>query len=207
MVHLYAVYSSRRGHPPSWDCGGRSDRRGVSRRLTSGFRTTILTAVDPSRAFAKALQLDEDLLQLGSLVSNALSGKLHAVHTYVPTSASDLARATAAGFPVSETCALDAKRRFDRLLKGGDTLPTRRHLIGASPGSGIPKLARRLRADVFVAGSASRAGLQRLLIGNTSERLLSALHCDLLVARAAESGERVPTEIHGPHIVTVLPSC
>jgi universal stress protein E len=167
----------------------------------------ILTAVDPSRAFAKPPELDENLLQLGTLLESALRGRLHAAHAYVPTSASDLARATAAGLPVHENRALDAKRRFDRLLKGADILPVRRHLIGGSPGDGIPKLARRLRADIVVAGSASRAGLQRLLIGNTSERLLTALPCDLLVVKPQGCCNGVPTKTHGPRFVTLLPAC
>lgn len=168
---------------------------------------TILTAVDPNRAFAKPPQLDDNLLQLGTLFTNALCGRLHAVHTYVPTSATDLARATAAGFPVAAGCALDAKRRFDLLLKGADILPIRRHLIGGSPGDGIPKLARRLRADIVLAGSASRTGLQRLLIGNTSERLLSSLPCDLLVVKPHGSGKGVPTGSHDAGGVTLLPAC
>jgi nucleotide-binding universal stress UspA family protein len=121
---------------------------------------------------------------------------------------SDRAQATAAGLPAAETCALEAKTRFDRLFKGADEdiLPIRRHLIGGSPGDGIPKLARRLRANIVVAGSASRAGLQRLLIGNTSERRLSSLHCHLLVLKPAQSCNRVPTESHGPRFITCLPA-
>jgi universal stress protein E len=168
---------------------------------------TILTAMDPSHAVAKPPQLDEDILHLGGLLSNALHGKLHAVHAYVPQSISSLAGDTAAGLPVAETCASDARRHFDRLLEGADILPLSRHLIGGSPSDGIARLARRMRADIVVAGSVSRAGLQCLLIGNSSKRLLNSLHCDLLVARPAESCNRVPTESHGPRIVTVLPAC
>jgi universal stress protein E len=170
-------------------------------------RPTILTAVDPSRAFAKPAELDADLLSLGTLFTKALRGKLHAVHVYVPTGAGDLARATAAGLPVQETHAFDAKRRFNRLLKGADIEPLRRHLLGGNPRDCIPRLAQRLRSDIVVAGAVSRAGLQRLLIGNTSERLLNSLACDLLVVKPAEFLNQVPTENHGPRIVTMLPSC
>lgn len=168
---------------------------------------TILTAVDPSRAFAKPAELDVDLLSLGTLLTQALRGKLHAAHVYVPTTASDLARATAAGLHVPETFAFDAKRRFHRLLKGSDIEPLHRHLLGGNPRDCLPRLARRLRADIVVAGAVSRAGLQRLLIGNTSERLLVSLPCDLLVVKPTEFVNRVPTESHGPRIVAVLPSC
>jgi universal stress protein E len=170
-------------------------------------RPTILTAVDPSRAFAKPAELDADLLSVGTLLTKALRGRLHAAHVCVPTTASDLARVTAAGLPVPETHAFDAKRRFHRLLKDADIQPLRRHLLGGNPRECIPRLAQRLGADIVVAGAVSRAGLQRLLIGNTSERLLNSLACDLLVVKPAQFVNRVPTECHGPRMVTVLPSC
>jgi len=168
---------------------------------------TILTAVDPSHAFAKPAQLDVDLLSLSTLLTKGLRGKLHAVHVYAPASVGDLARAAAAGLPVAETCALESKRRFDRLLEGADIPQLRRHLIGGSPGEDIPKLAQRLRADIVVAGALSRAGLQRLLIGNTSEQLLTSLPCDLLVAKPADFRDRVATESQGSRILTVMPPC
>jgi universal stress protein E len=170
-------------------------------------RPTVLTAVDPSRAFAKPAELDIDLLNLGTVLTKALRGKLHAAHVYVPTTVGDLARATAAGLPVPETSAFDAKKRFNRLLNGADIEPLHRHLLGGNPRDCIPRLAQRLRADIVVAGAVSRAGLQRLLIGNTSERLLNSLPCDLLVVKPAEFVNRVPSGRHGPRIVTVSPSC
>jgi universal stress protein E len=167
---------------------------------------TILTALDPSHAFAKPAALDEALLQLGTLLTDALRGTLHAVHTYAPTGAGDLAGATAWGLPVPETGALEARRRLDRLLAGQDILPLHRHLVAGSPDDGIVTLARRLPAQLVVAGSTSRAGLQGLLIGNTSERLLASLPCDLLVVKPTPFADRVPLASQGARLVTMLPA-
>ena len=81
------------------------------------------------------------------------------------------------------------------------------HLVGGSPGEGVGELARRLHAGIVVAGSAARAGPRHLSAGNTSERLLNSLPCDLLVVKAAEFSESVPAGNHGPRMVTVLPWC
>lgn len=177
------------------------------RRARPYHRPTILTAVDPSCAFAKPQELDKDILRVGALLSKALRGKQHAVHAYVPTSVNDLARATAAGLPVTDVRPTEAKVRFDRLLKSSTVLPQHRHLIGGHPTEGVRNLARRLKAEIVVAGAVSRAGLQRLLIGNTAERLLNSLPCDLLVVKPPGFSNRVAIESHGPRVVSLVPPC
>lgn len=171
------------------------------------YHPTILTAVDPSCAFEKPRELDEEILCVGALLSKAFRGQLHAVHAYVPTRASDLARATGAGLAIADVRPIEAKVRFDRLLKGTSVLPEHRHLIGDHPVDGVRTLARRLKAEIVVAGAVSRAGLQRLLIGNTAERLLNSLPCDLLVVKPAGISNRVAIESHGPRIVSLVPPC
>jgi universal stress protein E len=41
------------------------------------------------------------------------------------------------------------------------------------------------RSAIVVMGAISRSGLKRLLIGNTAERILDALRCDVLVVKPA----------------------
>jgi len=169
-------------------------------------RPTILAAVDPSHAFGKPPQLDEDVLGLGGVLSNALRGELHAVHAYLPRGAGELVWATAAGLSAAARSANQAKMRFDQLLEGANIVPARRHLIGGNPSAGVARLARRLRADIVVAGAMSRTGLQRLLMGNTAESLLNSLPCDLLVVKPAGFSSRIPTTTQGPRLVSVPPA-
>jgi universal stress protein E len=168
---------------------------------------SILTALDPSHAFAKPAGLDGEILDLGTLMSKAFRGQLHALHAYLPARAGDWTRATASGVPVVQTSAAQAKIGFDELLRDADILPIRRHLIGGSPSEGVRKLARRVQADIVIVGTVSRSGLQRLLIGNTAERLLNTLRCDLLVVKATEFSSGVPTESRGARVVTPIPWC
>jgi universal stress protein E len=167
----------------------------------------ILSAVDPSCAFAKPRELDERILCLSTLLGNTLRGELHAVHAYEPRSVGAVTRATVAGVRLGGTGAAQANRRFDDLLKDTEIVLNRRHLIGGSPTVGVVNLARRLRAEIVVAGALSRRGLPRFVIGDTAERLVNALPSDLLVVKPAEFVKRVPIESRGRRVVTLLPPC
>ena len=52
-------------------------------------------------------------------------------------------------------------------------------------------LSRKLPADIVIMGAISRSGLQKVFIGNTAERVLDRLPCDLLIVKPA--GFAVPT--------------
>ena len=161
-------------------------------------RPTVLTAIDPSHAFAKPARLDEEILRIGTLVSQGLRGKLHAVHAYLPKTATRMALAAAAGVAVEDQTAARAKMQFDRPLAAAtDVLPIRRHLTGGSPSAAIRRVARRVDANIVVAGAVSRSGLQRLLIGSTAEGLLNHLFCDLLFVKVADCASPVVNVRHG----------
>ena len=51
--------------------------------------------------------------------------------------------------------------------------------------SELRALTKRLRASLVVMGAISRSGIQRLLIGNTAERVLDDMPCDVLIVKPA----------------------
>lgn len=161
---------------------------------------TVLTAVDPDHAGGKTAQLDEAILAAGALVASGLRGELHVVHACLP----------GPDWPVTGTegrpAVLD-KTLFERGLRLGDIPPEHRHLLAGDPRDVIPAIARGVGADIVVAGALSRTGLQRLLIGNTAERLLDALSCDLLIVKPAEFACPVPSSARGAHLVCAQAAC
>jgi universal stress protein E len=159
-------------------------------------RPTVLTALDPSHAFAKPADLDQVILQLGTFVSNGLGGQLHAVHAYPPR----LARKR------GSSAAAEAKVRLDQELQASQVSPDRRHLVTGRPSDSVLDVAGKLRADIVVAGAISRSGLKCLLIGNTAEELLDSLPCDLLIVKPGGFVNRVPSGIRGPRWVAVEPA-
>jgi universal stress protein E len=156
---------------------------------------TVLTALDPDHAGGKTAQLDEAILAAGGLVAGGLRGELHAVHAYPPGSDRLVAGADTGG----------EKSLFERQLRLWDIPPEHRHLLAGDPSEVITTTARRVDADVVVAGALSRSGLKRLLIGNTAERLLDELSCDLLIVKPAEFTCPVPASVRGAHLVCPQP--
>ena len=90
-----------------------------------------------------------------------------------------------------ERAAFEAFRRNMRVPR------TRAHLVEGNPAKQIPRLAHALGADLVVMGALSRSGLQRVFIGNTAERVLGALKCDVLVVKPEKFGLRIAAEPRG----------
>jgi universal stress protein E len=85
---------------------------------------------------------------------------------------------------------------------------TRTHLASGNPATVIPRLARELGAGIVVMGALSRSGLSRVFIGNTAERVLESLPCDVLVIKPEDVAPRVSREIKGMRVVaqtTLMP--
>ncbi|HVY79823.1 MAG TPA: universal stress protein [Steroidobacteraceae bacterium] len=155
----------------------------------------LLAAVDPSHAFAKPAKLDAEILRIADLFRKQLRGKLHAVHAFVPTpidaKPSELLDPEATH--ILEARAKErARALLQPLLKNVQVGRTARHLVGEHPISGIPRLARHIGCDIVVMGAVSRSGLKRIFIGNTAERILDALDCDVLVVKPPGFVSRLP---------------
>jgi universal stress protein E len=156
---------------------------------------TVMMALDPSHAFAKPAKLDEEILRAGSMVSTGLRGKLHAVHAFATTSVGMAGPAAAAG----------ARAGLDQALRNSDIGPGCRHLVTGDPTIAVRETARRLAADIVVAGAVSRSGLKRAFIGNTAERLLDCLPCDLLIVKPEGFTSSVPRGARGARLLAVEP--
>jgi universal stress protein E len=162
-------------------------------------------ALDPSHAFAKPARLDAEIVQAGSAVSAGLRGRLHAVHAYPTATAGLVAASAAAAARAQGAAAASARAGLDQALRSTDIGPACRHLAAGDPTSVVRDTARRLSADIVVAGAVSRSGLKRAFIGNTAERLLDCLACDLLVVKPAQFSSPVPRTVRGARLVAVEP--
>jgi len=83
--------------------------------------------------------------------------------------------------------------------------PARVHLLEGDPDVLLPAAARRLRAGTVVMGAMSRRGLQRVFLGNTAERLLDDLRCDVLVVKPPRFPARIPRARRGIFYLSNLP--
>jgi len=170
----------------------------------------VLAAVDPSHAFAKPAKLDDEILRVGTTVTHALRGTLHAVHAYTsfpPTSLRNAVHDRAANVDVAQRSAARAtalaQADFKRVLRKAKISRTRQYLTTRFPTDAIEHVARKTHSAIVVMGALSRSGLKSLFIGNTAESLLDRLNCDILVVKPATFVNRVPRGRRGPRLAVL----
>jgi len=168
-------------------------------------KPTVLAAVDPAHAHAKTARLDETIAANALQLAHAVGGRMQLMHANHPS-----LMLISSGDPAVDS--LTAQLRYEdqkKLNRAGfakfaarQHVPkARRHLVDGHPVFGIPRLARKLRANVVVMGAVSRSGLKRVFIGNTAERVLEALHCDVLVVKTPHGEKAVTRKSRGMHIL------
>jgi universal stress protein E len=151
-------------------------------------RPLVLAAVDPDHSYAKPAQLDGEILRAASVVTEALRGTLHAVHAYMPLPPAAIAEGVLTERDLQRVQAQSAQlaaSKLERLVRQAATPLARRHLIARHPTDAIEQVAAETRSALIVMGAISRSGLRRLLIGNTAEKVLDHLSCDVLIIKPA----------------------
>jgi len=167
-------------------------------------RPLTLAAVDPAHAHAKPHDLDAHVVQAAREFSRALRGALHMMHANYPT---------IVGLPVTqprhstwatlsyEELKEQERQAFESFRREMGVMRTRSHLVEGNPAALIPRTARELGADMVVMGALSRSGLARVFIGNTAERVLESLPCDVLVVKPEGFTARLLQEPRGIRVV------
>ena len=173
-------------------------------------RPVILAAVDPTHAFAKPARLDDEILRHAGFLKDALQGKLHALHAYVPV---PIGMASAELITPNVSLQIEANIRakaqveFDRALKGSKIPRAQRHMVASHPTGAIGPVAGKIRSSIVVMGAVSRSGLKGVFIGNTAERVLDDLACDVLVVKPLHFASQVARTRRGVRLVaTPLPA-
>jgi universal stress protein E len=171
-------------------------------------RPVVLAALDPAHAFAKSARLDEEILEAAGMVTDALGGTLHAMHAYftgpgIPMSPEFSGTDVLA--QVSIEAEREASESLARELRNRNIARSRQHLVERQAIDAIPRVARQVRAAIVVMGAVSRSGLRRAFIGNTAERVLDRLSCDVLVVRPPKFHSSILRARRGVRIVTTVP--
>jgi universal stress protein E len=146
----------------------------------------VLAALDPAHANAKRAGLDPEILAAASTLSEELNGSLEAMHSYEPIPTRVLMGLGASGTMPSELAAIQekqARKLFQQALTGYAETQIPRHLVAGKPSEAIPEVARETGCSILVMGAVSRSGLKRVFIGNTAERVLDSLTCDVFVVK------------------------
>src|SRR5690348_3509581 len=151
-------------------------------------KPSIVVSVDPFHVHAKPANLDERLIATGTTLSQALRGDLHVFHSYMPLTTfvpSPIGVNLPTGLPpeLENAHAVQIAQVLDRLARRHGIPQSRRHLHMGIVQDELAAVVRKVGAGVVVMGALSRAGLKRLFIGNTAERALDWLTCDVLIVK------------------------
>ncbi len=148
----------------------------------------LLVAVDPRHAHAKPARLDDRLLQAASEFTRQLGGRIGVVHAYehlVDAVPGVLRR------PIRSSQRSAGARRFVATTTELVTKLAGKYGLGADQcavregpaDEVVAAAAERLDADVLVMGAVSRSLLARPVIGNTAERVIDHVDCDVFIVK------------------------
>ena len=146
----------------------------------------IFASVDPTHEHDKDAKLDAIILNEAAMLSENLSGELHAFHSYLPINTLIYPSIYAGISPIDdldEQIEQDHQKRLDDLLDGYSISIDQTHMMAGDPAKLLPKLATDLDAALVVMGAIARNPLQRVFVGSTTEEVLDKIPCDLLIVK------------------------
>lgn len=148
----------------------------------------LLVAVDPRHTHAKPSQLDDRLLSTARQAAEQLGGKVSVGHVYeLPMLSGPALIIEPIRLPISPVRARrfeeETKRLVERLAKKHGIAPARQFISPGQPVAILPQLAEHLQADVLVMGAVSRSRLRAPFIGNTAEKIIDRVDCDVLIVK------------------------
>jgi len=146
----------------------------------AGYRR-VLAAVDSFPVDESNNELNQRILQLADSISANVDADLHIANAYCAGPATSIF-----GFNLHEyqqDLATVHRDHLDALLKTCSICPSATHLLYGVPGKVIPEFAEHEGIDAIVMATISRGGIPGLLIGNTAERILDRVTCDVVVVK------------------------
>ncbi len=160
-------------------------------------RQNILVAVDPFHAREKPARLDDRLLQAAERVAGDLGGQVAVAHAYhAPVTSTSGSLSEPFRWPraasVAREHAVRVEKTVNRLAERYEIPSARRHLIEGEPAAAIAKFTKTRGTDLLVMGAVSRSAVQRAVLGNTAEKVIDAVGCDVLVVKPRGFKTSVP---------------
>jgi len=150
----------------------------------------LCVALDPLHSADKPAILDHRLIAGARELSSKLKMEDHYLHCFAPlprTLVFDV-ELVAAYNQYAEQSAEQHRQAFETLLGQYPIAMPNTHLVEGFPEEAIPHFVREQGIDLLLMGAIARGHLETALIGNTAERVLEAVDCDLLVLKPDFAG-------------------
>ena len=147
----------------------------------------IIAAVDPTHGHDKPAALDVKIVQHAKRISNFTGGKLELIHTYERLE--EIGSLAMRSFkpeklPIDELDDRIKREHSERLTAfaaehGID--PEAVHQLPGRPHEILPVFSRTHGAGLLIMGALARSSLKQRFVGNTAQRTLDHVECDVLV--------------------------
>lgn len=172
-------------------------------------RPLLLAAVDPAHRHAKPAELDKAIVECARQLSVPLRGRFQVMHANNP-SVFGLALADSTVDAAALTLTYEDLRRqgraeFQKFTDAAGIERAQTHFVEGDPAVVIPRSARKLGASLVVMGAVSRTGARRVFIGNTAEKILNSLPCDVLVVKPEGFDAHIAAEPTGMRLTMPPP--
>lgn len=145
----------------------------------------LCAALDPLHSADKPASLDHQLIRLAGELGSRLGLERHYLHSYAPLPRSlvfDLEMITSYEQYCAH-CTSQHRDAFEQLLGQYPDAAGRAHLLEGQAEQSIPAFVHEQGIDLLLMGAMSRSHLDAFIIGNTAERVLDEVECDLLVVK------------------------
>ncbi|HEU4602394.1 MAG TPA: universal stress protein [Steroidobacteraceae bacterium] len=166
----------RKCHCPVW----------LSKRNESQ-TSRVLAAVDPFHERAKPTGLDDRIVRRAIELAGS-PRRVQLVHCYAPPQTIMVSAGVEAYWiPLPEAdrkkLARQIRRRLQRLADRYEIPAANIVLHEGEVELELPSLARSLKADLTVMGAISRSGVKKIFFGNTAEKVIDRMACDVVVVK------------------------
>lgn len=140
----------------------------------------VIAAVDVSQELATASDFNGQIIETAGSLAAQCGAELHLAYCF------DLPSETGGGLAATLTELYDTLRdrhrtRFDALAEAHGLQPERRHFLKGLASAALAEFAGDGRSDVLVVGAHQRKGIDRILLGSTTDAMLDVACCDVLV--------------------------
>ncbi|MBL4820456.1 MAG: universal stress protein [Gammaproteobacteria bacterium] len=135
----------------------------------------FVAAVDPEHSHDKPASLDHKLVSTAGVMARASGGSVHLYHsTHLPP--------LSGLYPIHSDYKTDIQK-VNAIAEQYAVPDANCYVSDAEITAGLPALADLVQASAVVMGAVSRSRVDRLLIGNTAEKVLDKLECDVLIVK------------------------
>lgn len=165
-----------------------------SGRLPAAEDMKVLAAIDPFHSRAKPARLDDVIMRAALRVAGGKAERIIGCHAYVPPNMVLPVGVPAMAAdtylqPLSEQefrrYEAQIRQTVERGLARYRIPPRNRLTVPGDPPSALVRAARKYHVSVIVMGAISRSAVKRFFIGNTAERVIDDVQCDVLVVKPA----------------------